>query len=262
MTPTNEQIAKLFEDMGSLLEMKGDTVFKVRAYQRAARAIEQLSSPLAQSIDNREDLTKIPGIGKAISEKISEFIVTGQIAAYQKLLEELPAGVLQLKDIPGIGPKTAMAIGRELGISTVEEVAEAAADGRLASLPRMGQKVADGILRHIRALQALGQRTPIGQALPIAEEMIAALREQCPDIGFLFPAGSLRRWEDTIGDVDLIGTALDPEIVADSMVKLPMVIDALVHGPTKTRVIVESGSEITLHICQQESFGHLLQYFL
>ena len=88
MTPTNEQIAKLFEDMGSLLEMKGDTVFKVRAYQRAARAIEQLSSPLAQSIDNREDLTKIPGIGKAISEKISEFIVTGQIAAYQKLLEE------------------------------------------------------------------------------------------------------------------------------------------------------------------------------
>ena len=141
MTPTNEQIAKLFEDMGSLLEMKGDTVFKVRAYQRAARAIEQLSSPLAQSIDNREDLTKIPGIGKAISEKISEFIVTGQIAAYQKLLEELPAGVLQLKDIPGIGPKTAMAIGRELGISTVEEVAEAAADGRLASLPRMGQKL-------------------------------------------------------------------------------------------------------------------------
>jgi DNA polymerase (family 10) len=261
MTPTNEQIAKLFEDMGSLLEMKGDTVFKVRAYQRAARAIEQLSSPLAQSIDNREDLTKIPGIGKAISEKISEFIVTGQIAAYQKLLEELPAGVLQLKDIPGIGPKTAMAIGRELGISTVEEVAEAAADGRLASLPRTGQKVADGILRHIRALQALGQRTPIGQALPIAEEMIAALREQCPDIGFLFPAGSLRRWEDTIGDVDLIGTALDPELVADSMVKLPMVKDVLVHGPKKTSVIVESGIQIDLRIGQPESFGALLQYF-
>ena len=261
MTPTNEQIAKLFEDMGSLLEMKGDTVFKVRAYQRAARAIEQLSSPLAQSIVNREDLTKIPGICKAISEIISEFIDTGQIAAYQKLLEELPAGVLQLKNIPGIGPKTAMAIGRELGISTVEEVAEAAADGRLASLPRMGQKVADGILRHIRALQAFGQRTPIGQALPVAEEMIAALREQCPDIGSLFPAGSLRRGEDTIGDIDLIGTALDPELVADSMIKLPMVKDVLVHGSKKTSVIVESGIQIDLRIGQPESFGALLQYF-
>ena len=125
----------------------------------------------------------------------------------------------------------------------------------------MGQKVADGILRHIRALQAFGQRTPIGQALPVAEEMIAALREQCPDIGFLFPAGSRRRWEDTIGDVDLIGTALDPELAADSMVKLPMVKDVLVHGSKKTSVIVESGIQIDLRIGQPESFGALLQYF-
>ena len=261
MAPTNEQIAELFENMGSLLEMKGDTIFKIRAYQRAARIIEQLSSPLAQAVENGEDLTKIPGVGKAISEKITEFIGTGQVAAYQRLLEELPTGVLDLKDIPGIGPKTAVAIGVELGISTVEGVAEAAADGRLAGLPRMGQKAADRILRHIEAFQAIGSRTPIGQALPIAEEVIAALRKQCPEIGPLFPAGSLRRWEETIGDIDLIGTAPDPEAVGDALVALPMVKDVLVHGPKKTSVVVESGMQVDLRIGEPGTFGALLQYF-
>ena len=261
MAPTNEQIAELFENMGSLLEMKGDTIFKIRAYQRAARIIEQLSSPLAQAVENGEDLTKIPGVGKAISEKITEFIGTGQVAAYQRLLEELPTGVLDLKDIPGIGPKTAVAIGVELGISTSQGVAEAAADGRLAGLTRMGQKAADRILRHIEAFQAIGSRTPIGQALPIAEEVIAALRKQCPEIGPLFPAGSLRRWEETIGDIDLIGTAPDPEAVGDALVALPMVKDVLVHGPKKTSVVVESGMQIDLRIGEPGTFGALLQYF-
>ena len=261
MAPTNEQIAELFENMGSLLEMKGDTIFKIRAYQRAARTIEQLSSPLSQALENGEDLTKIPGVGKAISEKIAEFIGHGQVSAYEKLLEELPPGVLDLKDIPGIGPKTAVAIGVELGISTSQGVAEAAADGRLAGLPRMGQKAADRILRHIEAFQAIGSRTPIGQALPIAEEVIAALRKQCPEIGPLFPAGSLRRWEETIGDIDLIGTAPDPEAVGDALVALPMVKDVLVHGPKKTSVVVESGMQIDLRIGEPGTFGALLQYF-
>ena len=261
MALTNEHIAELFENMGSLLEMKGDTIFKIRAYQRAARTIEQLSSPLTQAVEDGEDLTKIPGVGKAISEKIVEFIGTGQVAAYQRLLEELPPGVLDLKDIPGIGPKTAVAIGVELGISTVEGVAEAAADGRLAGLPRMGQKAADSILRHIEAFQAIGSRTPIGQALPIAEEVIAALRKQCPEIGPLFPAGSLRRWEETIGDIDLIGIAPDPEAVGDALVALPMVKDVLVHGPKKTSVVVESGMQIDLRIGEPGTFGALLQYF-
>ncbi len=261
MDLTNEQIAELFENMGALLEMKGDTVFKIRAYQRAARTIEQLSSPLAQSVENGEDLTKIPGIGKAISGKIAEFIETGQVAAYQKLLDELPPGVLKLKDIPGIGPKTAMAISQELGINTVEGVAEAAADGRLAMLPRMGERAAENILRHIQAVQSMGSRTPIGQALPVAEEVIAALREQCPDIGPLFPAGSLRRWEETIGDIDLVGTAPDPGSVGDALVSLPMVKDVLAHGPKKTSVVVESGMQIDLRIGEPGSFGALLQYF-
>ncbi|MDA1128292.1 MAG: DNA polymerase/3'-5' exonuclease PolX [Chloroflexi bacterium] len=261
MTATNEQIAELFEEMGALLEMKGDTIFKIRAYQRAARTIEQLSSPLAQAVENGENLTKIPGVGKAISEKIAEFIKTGQVAAHQKLLNELPSGVLELKEIPGIGPKTAMAISQELGITTVAGVAEAAEDGRLATLPRMGKRAAENVLRHIKAVDSMGDRTPIGQALSVAEEVIAALRAKCPEIESMFPAGSLRRWEETIGDIDLIGTAPDPEAVGDALVSLPMVKDVLVHGPKKTSVVVDSGMQIDLRIGEPGAFGAMLQYF-
>ena len=261
MAPTNEQIAELFENMGSLLEMKGDTVFKIRAYQRAARTIEQLPSPLATAVENGEDLTKIPGVGKAISEKIAEYISTGQVSAYERLVEELPSGVLDLKEIPGVGPKMAMAISQQLGISTVDGVAEAAADGRLATLPRMGKRAAEGILRHINAFKEMGGRTPIGEALPVAEEVMNALREQCPEIDQLFPVGSLRRWEETIGDIDLIGTSPNPESVGDALVALPMVKDVLVHGPKKTSVVVESGIQIDLRIAEPEAFGAMLQYF-
>ena len=261
MAPTNEQIAELFENMGSLLEMKGDTVFKIRAYQRAARTIGQLSSPLATAVENGEDLTKIPGVGKAISEKIAEYISTGQVSAYERLVEELPSGVLDLKEIPGVGPKMAMAISQQLGISTVDGVAEAAADGRLATLPRMGKRAAEGILRHINAFKEMGGRTPIGEALPVAEEVMNALREQCPEIDQLFPVGSLRRWEETIGDIDLIGTSPNPESVGDALVALPMVKDVLVHGPKKTSVVVESGIQIDLRIAEPEAFGAMLQYF-
>ena len=261
MAATNEQIAELFENMGTLLEMKGDGVFKIRAYQRAARTIEQLASPLATAVANGEDLTKIPGVGKVISEKIAEFISTGQVSAYERLVEELPPGVLDLKEIPGVGPKMAMAISQQLGISTVDGVAEAAADGRLATLPRMGKRAAEGILRHINAFKGMGSRTPIGEALPVAEEVMNALREQCPEIDQLFPVGSLRRWEETIGDIDLIGTSPNPESVSDAFVALQMVKDVLVHGPKKTSVVVESGIQIDLRIAEPEAFGAMLQYF-
>jgi DNA polymerase (family 10) len=140
MTVSNEAIAELFENMGTLLEMKGDTVFKTRAYQRAARTIEQLSFPLERAVQDGMDLTEIPGIGRAISDKIKELLQTGQVSTYQRLLSELPDGVLTLLDIPGIGPKTAMLIAKDLGVSTIQGVEQAARDGRMAALPKMGGK--------------------------------------------------------------------------------------------------------------------------
>ncbi|MCH8224882.1 MAG: DNA polymerase/3'-5' exonuclease PolX [Chloroflexi bacterium] len=261
MTVSNEAIAELFENMGTLLEMKGDTVFKIRAYQRAARTIGQLSFPLEQAVQDGMDLKKIPGVGRAISDKIKELLQTGQVSAHQRLLSELPEGVLTLMDIPGIGPKTAMLIAKDLGVSTIQGVEQAARDGSMAALPKLGEKAAENILRHIQTLGTKDRRTPIGQALPLAEEIIAALRNRCSTIGDLFPAGSLRRWEETIGDIDLVGTSSQPEEAAEALVSLPMVQQVLVHGPKKTSVVVEPGIQVDIRLCEPESFGALLQYF-
>ncbi|PKB79589.1 MAG: hypothetical protein BZY88_12570 [SAR202 cluster bacterium Io17-Chloro-G9] len=261
MTVTNQEIARLFENMGLLLEIKGDTIFKIRAYQRAARTINDLSFPLSTAVADGMDLKKIPGVGKAISDKIQELLAEGRVSAYDRLVDELPTGVLSLVDIPGIGPKTALLIGKELGVSDIAGVEAAIADGSLASLPGMGQKAADGILRHIQAISTKDQRTPIGKALPLAEEVAAILRRECPGIAELFPAGSLRRWEETIGDIDLVGCASSPGDAAQALVSLPMVKEVLVHGDKKTSVVVEPGVQIDLRFGEPASFGAMLQYF-
>ena len=148
--PSNDEIAGLFENLGLMLEMQGDSVFKVRAYRRAARTIEQLSFSLAERVAAGQRISGIPGIGKAIGDKIAELVQTGRVATYERVKGELPPGVLDLVSIPGIGPKTAMLLSRELGISSVAGVEQAAQDGRLAALPRMGEQAAAGILRHLQ----------------------------------------------------------------------------------------------------------------
>ena len=269
MQPTNEEIAELFENLGAMLEMQGDSVFKIRAYQRAARTIGELSFPLAQAVSEGQKLTGIPGIGKAIGDKIQELVNTGQVRTYERVKAELPEGALDLLAIPGIGPKTAMLIGTELGISTVEGVEQAAQDGRLATLPRMGKKAADSILRHIRASRNMSAgRTPIGSALPVAESVMAALRNHDPEISFLTPAGSLRRWEETIGDIDLVAITPQPEELGRCLAGLPQVREVLANGPRKTSVIVRQshdgagqGIQIDLRTGEKDSIGAMLQYF-
>ncbi len=151
MPVNNEEAAQLFENMAVLLELQGDSIFKIRAYQRAARTIENLSFPLAQAVDDGVDLKAIPGIGKAISDKVRELHLTGKVAAYERLRAEVPDGVLDLMAIPGVGPKTAALVSKELGVTNVAELEAAIQDGRVAFLPRMGKKAADALLRHIQA---------------------------------------------------------------------------------------------------------------
>ncbi len=274
MQPTNDEIAQLFQNLGALLEMKGDSAFKIRAYRRAAETIHQLTVPLAQAVQEGQKLTGIPGIGKAISDKIHELVTTGKVQTYERAKSEVPEGALDLLAIPGIGPKTAMLIGTELGISTVEGVEQAAADGRLATLPRMGKRAADSILRHIQASRSMGGRTPIGDALPAAESVMAALRDSDSDISLLTPAGSLRRWEETIGDVDLVAVTPEPEELGRCLASLPQVREVLVNGPRKTSVILrlaqdgrmgqdgtERGLQIDLRTGESDSIGAMLQYF-
>ena len=144
----NSQIAEVFENIAGLLEIKGDVVFKIRAYQRAARTIEHLPMELEQMVREEKDLREIPGIGRAISDKIQELVSSGRLEFYEKLKADFPDGLLTLMGVPGIGPKTALRISEELGISTVEGLEKAIEDGLVAKLPRLGEKAADNILRH------------------------------------------------------------------------------------------------------------------
>lgn len=256
----NTEIAKVFQDMADLLELKGENPFKIRAYQRAARAIEHLPKELEIMVEEGEDLQAIPGVGEAIAKKITELVTTGKLRIYEELKVEFPEGITALLEIPGIGPKTAKRLSTELGIKTVDELEQAIKDGRVAKLFRMGEKTAENILQQIQALRRKDQRIPIGEALPVVEEVLGTLRT-IPGVRNLTAAGSLRRFRETVGDIDLMGTADNPEEVIKVFVSLPQVRQVLAQGPTKASVILPGGLQADLRMVEHDSFGSLLQYF-
>jgi DNA polymerase (family 10) len=149
----NTAIAKVFQDMADLLELKGENVFKIRAYQRAARTFEHLPKEIEIMLQEGEDLQTIPGIGEAIAKKTIELVNTGKLRVYEELKAEFPEGITTLLEIPGIGPKTANRLSTELGIKSVDELEQAIKDGRVAGLFRLGDKTADNILQQIQALR-------------------------------------------------------------------------------------------------------------
>jgi len=255
----NAAIAQVFQDMADLLELKEENPFKIRAYQKAARTIESLPLELTQVMEEGR-LREIPGVGEAIANKITELLTTGKLEAYEKLRSEFPQGVIDLMTVPGVGPKTAMRLSRELGISNVDDLEKAILEGKVASLYRLGEKTAENILHHIQTMRRKDKRIPLGEALPLAEEIVAALREQT-GVRNLTPAGSLRRFKETIGDIDIMGTADDPESVIKAFVHLPQVEEVLAQGSTKASVIVRSGLQVDLRMVENDSFGSLLQHF-
>jgi DNA polymerase (family X) len=255
----NAAIAQVFRDMADLLELKEDNPFKIRAYQKAARTIETLPEELDKLMKEGR-LREIPGVGEAISRKIAELLTTGRLEAYEKLRSEFPEGIVNLMTIPGVGPKTALRLSKELEISNVDELERAILEGRVASLYRLGDKTAENILHHIQTLRRKDRRILLGEALPLAEEIVAALRKQT-GVRNLTPAGSLRRFKETIGDIDIMGTADDPENVIKAFVRFPMVEEVLAQGPTKASVIVKNGLQVDLRMVEHDSFGSLLQHF-
>jgi DNA polymerase (family 10) len=256
----NSEVARVFQDIADLLELKGENVFKIRAYQKAARAIEHHPSELEAMLGEGEDLQSIPGVGEAIAKKTTELIRTGKLGYYESLKAEFPQGITNLLDIPGIGPKTANKLSSALGISSVDGLERAINDGQVAKLFRLGDKTADNILHQIQALRRKDQRIPIGEALPIVEEILTTLRS-IPSVRNLTPAGSLRRFRETVGDIDLMGTVDNPREVIDAFVALPQVRQVLARGSTKASVIVSGGLQVDLRMVEHYSFGSLLQYF-
>ncbi len=255
----NAEVAKVFQDIADLLELKGENVFKIRAYQRAVFSLEHLPQEVEELV-REERLREVPGVGEAIAKKITELITTGHLKYYDELKAEFPAGISTLLEVPGIGPKTAMLLSKELDIKSIDELEAAIAEGGVASLPRMGERTSENIQRHIQALRRKDQRIPLGEALKVVDEIIAGL-SRVKGLKNLTPAGSLRRFRETIGDIDLMGTADDALGAIQAFVSLPQVREVLASGTTKASVVVSGGLQVDLRIVEHDSFGSLLQYF-
>jgi DNA polymerase (family 10) len=254
----NAQVSAALNEVADLLEMSGENVFRIRAYRRAAETIAGLGEPVDQVL--ARDPHGVSGIGAGIGDHIRELLTTGSIQLVDELHQQFPPGVVALLQVPGVGPKMAARVYQELGVAGIDELEAAARDGRLASVSRVGPKTAESILRNIEAFKQRTGRTPIGVARPLAQSIIAAL-EAGGHVQRLTAAGSLRRFQETVGDLDLVGVSDSPESVMDLLVSLPQVARVLGHGRTKTSVVLTAGLQLDLRLVEPRDYGSLLQHF-
>ena len=256
---TNREVAEILYQIADMLEIKGEVIYKAMAYRRAADNILNLGRDINE-VWREGKLREIPGVGKSLAEKLDELLRTGRLEYYEQLKEEIPPGVVAMLAIPEVGPKTAKLLFEKLGLTSVAEVERAAREGKLRTLPGLGEKSERKILAGIEALHRRSERIPLGTAWPVAQEILAALR-QVRGVVQAEAAGSLRRMRATVGDIDLLVASADPEPVMDRFVSLPLVAEVSLRGPTKCTVILQNGLQVDLRVLPLERYGSLLQYF-
>ena len=254
----NRAVAQLFDDLGSLLELQGESAFRVNAYHRAAETLRGLGRDLAE-IAAAGELRTIPGVGEAIAAKIEEILTTGQLPALEREKEKVPATLLDLLKIGGVGPKRAARFWKEMGITDLPGLEAAAKEGRLRTMKGMGPGVEAAILSGMAALARRSDRIPIGQAWPLAQALLARLRES-KKVRAAEAAGSLRRRKETIGDLDFLVASSDPQAVMDFFSADPRVAEVIARGPTKTSVELAGGVHAQIWVHPPERFGTALQY--
>lgn len=245
----NATLADRFEQMARLLELTGGNKFKVNAYARAGRVLADHADDLAQVVSSAggaagaiERLTAIEGIGKGIAERIVEFVTTGAMAEHVELLASVPAGLIKVMEVPGLGPKTVAAMWQQLGVVDVAGLRAAIDDGRLLTLPRMGEKAVEKIKQSLAFVETSGARLHLGKALPLARALMERLRA-VPGVESIEHAGSLRRGQETIGDIDLLAVTEDAPGLYKVFRELPGVMAVLAAGDTKAsvRMAVDAG---------------------
>ncbi len=254
----NQQIAKIFNEIAELLEMKGENVFRIRAYRRAAQNLDGLARDVATL--SEEELIAVPGVGKDLAGKVAEYIKTGKIAKFEELQKDIPIGVLELLKVPGLGPKKAKQFHEKLKVKSVDELERAIASGKLAGLPGIQEKTIENIRKGIQLVKRGSERRPLGRVLPLAESIMAKLKEGAA-VDRIEVAGSIRRRKETIGDIDILVTSGKAPEVMDVFVRLPMVDRVVAQGETKSSIITEEGVQVDLRVVSEESFGAALQYF-
>ncbi|HET8743281.1 MAG TPA: DNA polymerase/3'-5' exonuclease PolX [Gaiella sp.] len=259
--PRNSDVADALEDLADVSEILGEQGFRVLAYRRAATRIRETAASIAElALAGRAK--ELPGIGATIEAKIVELAETGSMAALEKRRAEVPDEVTQFLRLPGLGPKTAARIWRELGVTTLEELRAAAEQQRVRTLQGLGAKSEERILGALA--KGFGpepeRRGLLGVGLPVLREVVAALREH-PAAVEVSEAGSVRRGRETFRDLDVIATASDPPALIEHFVTLPWVLEIAAHGDTKATVVTKQGLRIDLRVVPPEDFGSLLQHF-
>jgi len=259
--PRNQDVAEQLELLADLLEIEGEAAFRVLAYRRAALRVRDTGGPVAQlALDGKAK--ELPGIGATIQDKIVQIVNTGEIEALAKRRKAIPPEVVDFLQIPGLGPKTVRKIWQELGVTTLAELKEAARAQQLRTLPGLGAKVEENILKSVgRKKKASGPpRTLLGQALPALLAVVEVLREH-PAAERVSEAGSARRRRATVRDLDIIATASDPAALTDYFTKLTWVSEVAAKGPTKATVVSHEGFRFDLRVVPPECYGNLLQHF-
>lgn len=255
---TNEDLAKTFEKIADLLEIKGEVIYVVLAYRRAAESLRILGQE-AEVYRASQSLTTIPGIGKAIAEKIDELLDTGKLGFLEKLEAEVPVSLLEMLEVPDVGPKKVALFWKQAGITTLAELEAAAQERRLRHLAGMGEKSEQRILDGIAALRRRTTRMTLGTARPIGLRWLEWLKAQ-PGVKQAEAGGSLRRWRSTIGDLDLVAACDDSTALMDAFTSHPDVVRVLGQGDNKSSIELSNGLKIQLWVQPSENFGSLLQF--
>jgi DNA polymerase (family 10) len=255
---TNRQVAEIFKTIADLLEIKGEVIYKILAYRKAADSLSELGRDVHEYWREGK-LLEIPGVGKAIAEKIDELLSTGHLEFYDKLTAEVPVTLVDLLQVPDLGPKKVGLFWHELGITDLAGLESAARAGKLRGLPGMGEKSEAKIIAGIESLSRRSDRLPLGRAWPFAQELLAFLRAQ-PGVQAAEAAGSLRRMRATVGDIDLLVAVADSRGVMQAFVSRPDVERVLGQGSTKASVEFTYGLRAQLWAHPPERFGTALQY--
>jgi DNA polymerase (family 10) len=256
--PRNADVAEQFDLLADLLELDGEQQFRVLAYRRAADQIRSSGSPIAElALEGRAK--NLPGIGRTIESKIVQIVDSGEIEALTKRKAKIPAGVAEFLRLPALGPKTARRIWQELGITSVDDLRKAAEAQRLRSLPGLGAKTEERILKALDA-KPQERRTLLAKALPAVLAVVDVLRDH-PASNEVSEAGSVRRRTETVRDLDIIATASDPSALTDYFTKLHWVAEVEAKGKTKATVVSHDGLRFDLRVVPPDAYGNLLQHF-
>lgn len=263
----NAKIAEVFEEIADMMDINGENFFKINAYRKAVQIIQNYPKDFRQVVERERDLLKqIPGIGQALREKIIELVETGKCQEHEKLKANFPRGLLEILRLRGVGPKKVKLFYSTLGITNVKELKDAAEAGKLSKLDGMGEKSENDILRAIAEMATFSSdRRRINEALQEAERLIEHMKK-CPEIEEIQYAGSLRRWQETIGDIDILTTVKGEILSTSSLVMKHFAaydenIETLSEGETKSGILLRSGIKVDLRVVDSKCFGAALHYF-